>query len=47
MEGVRVIYYRLCRAFEIILILSYRKGIKDGLSPAEKRILSEINRMRE
>ncbi len=41
--GVRVIYYHLCRAFEIRLILIYRKGIKDDLSSAEKRILSEIN----
>ncbi|WDU60980.1 hypothetical protein LRS56_19250 [Pseudomonas poae] len=32
--GVRVIYYHLCRAFEIRLILIYRKGIKDDLSSA-------------
>ncbi|HCT05418.1 MULTISPECIES: hypothetical protein [unclassified Pseudomonas] len=42
--GVRVIYYHFCVAYQIRLILIYRKGIKDDLSPAEKRILSEINR---
>ena len=42
--GVRVIYYYLCMAYQIRLILIYRKGVKDDLSSAEKRILSEINR---
>lgn len=42
--GVRVIYYHLCRAYQIRLILIYRKGIKDDLSVVEKRVLSEINR---
>ena len=42
--GVRVIYYHLCRAYQIRLILIYRKGIKDDLSATEKRMVSEINR---
>lgn len=42
--GVRVIYYHFCTAHHIRLILIYRKGIKDDLSAAEKRVLSEINR---
>ncbi|TFY96078.1 hypothetical protein DYL61_01240 [Pseudomonas nabeulensis] len=42
--GVRVIYYHLCRAYQIRLILIYRKGIKDDLSLTERRVLSEINR---
>ena len=42
--GVRVIYYHLCRAYQIRLILIYRKGVKDDLSATEKRVLSEINR---
>ena len=41
--GVRVIYYHLRRAFQIRLILIYRKGIKDDLSSAQKRVLSGIN----
>ncbi|QHD05812.1 hypothetical protein [Pseudomonas sp. R76] len=42
--GVRVIYYHLRMGYQIRLILIYRKGVKDDLSTAEKRILSEINR---
>ena len=42
--GVRVIYYHLCGAYQIRLILIYRKGIKDDLSSAEKKILSELNK---
>ncbi|KAF1029271.1 MAG: Toxin HigB-2 [Pseudomonas sp.] len=42
--GVRVIYYYLCAAYQIRLILIYRKGIKDDLSVVEKKILSEINK---
>jgi len=42
--GVRVIYYHLCMAYQIRLILIYRKGIKDDLSAVEKSVLSEINR---
>lgn len=42
--GVRVIYYHVCAAYQIRLILIYRKGIKDDLSPSQKKILSELNR---
>ncbi|MCS3420674.1 MULTISPECIES: hypothetical protein [unclassified Pseudomonas] len=42
--GVRVIYYHLCAAYQIRLILIYRKGIKDDLSSAQKKILSELNK---
>ncbi|MCD4532307.1 MULTISPECIES: hypothetical protein [Pseudomonas] len=42
--GVRVIYYHICAACQIRLILIYRKGIKDDLSAGEKKILSELNR---
>ncbi|NWB86419.1 hypothetical protein [Pseudomonas gingeri] len=42
--GVRVIYYHISEAYQIRLILIYRKGIKDDLSPAEKKILSDLNK---
>jgi mRNA-degrading endonuclease RelE of RelBE toxin-antitoxin system len=42
--GVRVIYYHISAAYQIRLILIYRKGIKDDLSPSEKKILNELNR---
>ncbi|WP_248488179.1 hypothetical protein [Pseudomonas sp. CYM-20-01] len=42
--GVRVIYYHVCKAYQIRLILIYRKGIKDDLSLAQRSVLSEINR---
>ena len=42
--GVRVIYYHVSAAYQIRLILIYRKGIKDDLSPSEKKILNELNR---
>ena len=42
--GVRVIYYHLCAMQQIRLILIYRKGIKDDLSPVEKKILSDLNK---
>ncbi|WP_421547685.1 hypothetical protein [Pseudomonas sp. QD4] len=41
---VRVIYYHLSAAYQIRLILIYRKGIKDDLSPAEKKVLSALNK---
>ncbi|WPP01139.1 hypothetical protein SFA35_07210 [Pseudomonas sp. HR96] len=43
-SGVRIIYYHISSAFEIRLILIYRKGIKDDLSPAEKKVLCELNK---
>jgi mRNA-degrading endonuclease RelE of RelBE toxin-antitoxin system len=42
--GVRVIYYYLSAAYQIRLILIYRKGIKDDLSAAEKKVLADLNR---
>jgi len=39
-----VIYYHISAAYQIRLILIYRKGIKDDLSPAEKKVLIELNR---
>lgn len=42
--GIRVIYYHISAAYQIRLILIYRKGIKDDLSPSEKKILNELNR---
>ena len=34
--GVRVIYFHQVKHYEIRLLLIYRKGIKDDLSPQEK-----------
>jgi mRNA-degrading endonuclease RelE of RelBE toxin-antitoxin system len=42
--GVRVVYFYLSAAYQIRLILIYRKGIKDDLSPAEKKVLAELNK---
>jgi len=41
--GTRVIYYYLVAQAQIRMILIYRKGIKDDLSPKEKAILRGIN----
>ncbi len=41
--GVRVIYFSVAAAFQIRLILIYRKGIKDDLSEDEKRQLRQLN----
>lgn len=42
--GARVIYYYVCSASQIRLILIYRKGVKDDLSSDERKILCDINR---
>lgn len=42
--GVRVIYFHLSAAHQIRLILIYRKGVKDDLSPTKKKVLAELNR---
>ena len=42
--GVRVIYYDASDLDQIRMLLIYKKGIKDDLSPKEKAILREINR---
>jgi hypothetical protein len=41
--GTRVIYYHVVAAAQIRLILIYRKGIKDDLTPREKAVLRKIN----
>ncbi|AIX52371.1 type II toxin-antitoxin system RelE/ParE family toxin [Pantoea eucrina] len=41
--GVRVIYYHVSAADQIRLILMYAKGIKDDLTPDEKKILRKMN----
>jgi hypothetical protein len=41
--GVRVIYFHRASAHEIRLLLIYRKGVKDDLSPREKAMLRKLN----
>jgi hypothetical protein len=41
--GTRVIYYPLVAQAQIRMILIYRKGIKDDLTPKEKMVLRKIN----
>lgn len=41
--GVRVIYYHVSRHAQIRLLLIYRKGIQDNLTPGQKAILRGIN----
>lgn len=41
--GVRVIYYSVTAAFQIRLLLIYRKGAKDDLSEDEKQQLRQLN----
>lgn len=41
--GVRVIYFHRASAEEIRLLLIYRKGVKDDLTPREKAALRSIN----
>jgi len=41
--GTRVIYFHVVAHSQIRMILIYRKGIKDDLTPAEKKILRNIN----
>ncbi|NCH89806.1 type II toxin-antitoxin system RelE/ParE family toxin [Cronobacter dublinensis] len=41
--GVRVIYFYRSQTDEIRLLLIYRKGIKDALSPQEKTVLRVLN----
>lgn len=42
--GVRVIYFHAASQDQIRLLLIYRKGVKDDLSAAEKKVLREINK---
>jgi hypothetical protein len=41
--GVRVIYFHVVAKQQIRLLLIYRKGIKDDLSAAEKKMLRALN----
>lgn len=41
--GTRVIYYHVVAQAQIRMILIYRKGIKDDLTPKEKLVLRKIN----
>jgi hypothetical protein len=41
--GVRVIYFYVAANAHIRLLLVYRKGIKDDLTPAEKKMLRRLN----
>jgi hypothetical protein len=41
--GVRAIYYHVVSLAQIRMILIYRKGIKDDLTPKEKTVLRKIN----
>jgi len=41
--GVRVMYFHAAREQQIRMLLIYRKGVKDDLSAAEKKILRELN----
>ena len=42
--GVRVIYYHVTSAFQIRMILIYRKGILDTLSDSQKAQLRALNK---
>ncbi len=41
--GVRVIYFHAVSQSQIRFLLIYRKGVKDDLSVAEKKILRKLN----
>ena len=41
--GVRVIYYHVSAQGQCRMLLIYRKGIKDDLSAAEKKVLRKLN----
>jgi hypothetical protein len=41
--GVRVIYFHAMNQSQVRLLLIYRKGVKDDLSAAEKKILRKLN----
>jgi mRNA-degrading endonuclease RelE of RelBE toxin-antitoxin system len=41
--GVRVIYYHLVAKDHLRLLLIYKKGIKDDLTPDEKAVLRKLN----
>lgn len=41
--GVRIIYYHVSAQVQCRMLLIYRKGIKDDLSAAEKKVLRKLN----
>jgi len=41
--GVRVIYFYVTGAAQIRLIAIYKKGVKDDLNAAEKKVLKKLN----
>jgi hypothetical protein len=41
--GVRVIYYHVVTDAQIRMIVIYKKGIKDDLTPKEKKVLRKLN----
>lgn len=41
--GVRVIYFQAASQSQIRFLLIYRKGVKDDLSAAEKKVLRKLN----
>jgi hypothetical protein len=41
---VRVIYFHVTREGQVRFLLIYRKGVKDDLSAAEKKILRDLNK---
>lgn len=41
--GVRVIYFHAVSQSQVRFLLIYRKGVKDDLSAAEKKVLRKLN----
>lgn len=41
--GARIIYYHVGHDAQIRLLLIYAKGVKDDLTPAEKKVLRTLN----
>jgi hypothetical protein len=41
--GVRVIYFHVSAQHQCRMLLIYRKGVKDDLTPAEKKVLRKLN----
>ena len=41
--GVRVIYFHAVSQSQVQFLLIYRKGVKDDLSAAEKKVLRKLN----
>ncbi len=42
-SGVRVIYFHVAVNAQVRLLLIYRKGVKDDLTPTEKKTLRKLN----